>query len=199
MVARVFSDAATVARLIPRVNVWAVTGTPVRRTCEALFGLLTFLRLYPLDSKLFRQRLTHPEFQGLIRTIALRHTKDQVRNELNLPPQRRVVVTLGFSRVEEEGYKAAFGKMVDELRALGVKVDDLRTTSDVDLGELLLNPLVKEKMRYWMERLRGLCVHPQVGGRNKVALGKRGGIVLESMADGMCSLALLSYKFANEE
>ncbi|RPA80098.1 hypothetical protein BJ508DRAFT_415585 [Ascobolus immersus RN42] len=179
MVARVFSDAATVARLIPRVNVWAVTGTPVRRTCEALYGLLSFLRLYPLESKLFKQRLTHPEFRGLIKTLALRHTKDQVRNELNLPPQRRVVVTLGFSRVEEEGYKAAFQRMVDELNALGVKIGKLRENS----GSVEITREAKEKMRYWMERLRGLCVHPQVGGRNRVALGKRGNVILKSVGD----------------
>ena len=41
------SNAAVVARSIPRCNAWAVTGTPLRRDHKDLFGLFLFLRLEP--------------------------------------------------------------------------------------------------------------------------------------------------------
>ena len=41
------SQAATVARLIPRVNAWAVSGTPLRKDVQDLLGLLIFLRYEP--------------------------------------------------------------------------------------------------------------------------------------------------------
>lgn len=42
--------AAQVAGRIPRVLAWAVTGTPVSRSCEDLYGLLHFLRIDPIYS-----------------------------------------------------------------------------------------------------------------------------------------------------
>ena len=44
------SNAAVVARSIPRCNAWAVTGTPLRRDHKDLFGLFLFLRLEPYSS-----------------------------------------------------------------------------------------------------------------------------------------------------
>ena len=41
----------------------------------------------------------------------MRHTKAQVRQELELPPQKRVVVTVPFTAIEEQHYKELFGEM----------------------------------------------------------------------------------------
>ena len=41
------SNAAIVARSIPRHNAWAITGTPLRRDHRDIFGLFLFLRLEP--------------------------------------------------------------------------------------------------------------------------------------------------------
>lgn len=41
------SNAAVVARSIPRRNAWAITGTPLRRDHRDIFGLFLFLRLEP--------------------------------------------------------------------------------------------------------------------------------------------------------
>ncbi|KMU88752.1 DNA repair protein rad5 [Coccidioides immitis H538.4] len=46
------SNAARVARIIPRCNAWAVTGTPLRKDMRDLFGLLLFLRYEPFCSSL---------------------------------------------------------------------------------------------------------------------------------------------------
>jgi E3 ubiquitin-protein ligase SHPRH len=41
------SSAATLARIIPRINAFAITGTPVRKDVNDLKGLLIFLRFEP--------------------------------------------------------------------------------------------------------------------------------------------------------
>ncbi|KAI1413788.1 hypothetical protein F5Y13DRAFT_160068, partial [Hypoxylon sp. FL1857] len=102
--------AAKVARLIPRINTWGIIGTPVKGDIKALWGLLVFLHCEPFASctAVWDRLITsHKEFfQPLFNRIALRHTKRAVRNELTLPPQKRYVITMPFTAVEEEHYQA---------------------------------------------------------------------------------------------
>ncbi|KMU76679.1 DNA repair protein rad5 [Coccidioides immitis RMSCC 3703] len=87
------SNAARVARIIPRCNAWAVTGTPLRKDMRDLFGLLLFLRYEPFCSSLETWvricELFKPVFKSLINKFVMRHSKDMIRNELHLPHQKR--------------------------------------------------------------------------------------------------------------
>lgn len=89
------SNAAIVARIIPRINAWTITGTPVRKDVSDLRGLLIFLRKEPYASiKHVWSSLisTHKhDFRSLFGGLALRHSKQSVREELRLPAQRRYV------------------------------------------------------------------------------------------------------------
>lgn len=112
------SNAAIVAREIPRVNAWCVTGTPVRKDIDDCFGLLLFLRYEPLCSKDVWKNLArynHDAFKSVFNYLALRHSKDIVRDEISLPPQNRVVVTVPFSQVEEQNYQELFTQMCEEV------------------------------------------------------------------------------------
>lgn len=160
------SQAATVARVIPRVNAWAISGTPVRKNVQDLLGLLVFLRLEPFCSaKSLWNSLDRETFKEIFSTIALRHTKDQVRDELRLPPQKRIVMLLPFTPIEEQNYTQLLQQLCEDCglspegipKGDGFDPDDARTV---------------EKMRMWLSRLRQTCLHPQVGGRNRRALGR---------------------------
>ena len=113
------SNAATVAALLPRQNAWAVSGTPVKKDIQDLRGLLIFLRYQPFaDSGDIWKRLVNvyeDDFRKLFGRIALRHTKDRIRQELRLPPQRRIVITVPFTTVEEQNYKTLFEEMAAEV------------------------------------------------------------------------------------
>ncbi|KAJ5536839.1 hypothetical protein N7513_010025 [Penicillium frequentans] len=166
------SNAAKVARLIPRVNAWAVTGTPLRRNIDDLFGLLLFLRYYPfchsnplwtrLYSK-FGSVLVH-----IIQRIALRHTKDCVRDELRLPQQKRIVITTPFTAIEEQHYGQLFEEMCEQC---GLDATGAPLSSDWNPED----PGVIERMRSWLTRLRQTCLHPEVSGSNRRALGAGSG------------------------
>ncbi|KAL2003459.1 hypothetical protein VTN02DRAFT_3770 [Thermoascus thermophilus] len=173
------SSAARVARLIPRVNAWAVTGTPLRKDITDLFGLLLFLHYEPFcNSQPIWTRLYEgfkPVFKAIIGRIALRHSKDRIRNELRLPPQKRIVITIPFTAVEEQHYSQLYEQMCEEcgLDATGAPVRDDWNPDD---------PATIEKMRYWLTRLRQTCLHPEVAGSNRRALGTGNG-PLRSVAE----------------
>lgn len=160
------SQAATVARVIPRVNAWAVSGTPVRKNVQDLLGLLVFLRLEPFcSSKPLWSRIDAKSFHEIFSTIALRHTKDQVREELRLPPQKRIVMLVPFTPIEEQNYSHLVQQLCEDC---GLSPEGNPMGGDFDLED----PRIVEKLRGWLTRLRQTCLHPQVGGRNRRALGR---------------------------
>lgn len=164
------SKAAIVARLVPRVNAWCVTGTPVRKDVKDLLGLLVFLRYEPFAStKHVWSSLisTHKqEFRKIFGKLALRHSKQNVRDELKLPAQRRYVITMPFTPIEEQHYQELFKQMCEEC-AVNERGEPLTDNWDPES--------FAENMRRWLVRLRQTALHPEVGGRNRRALGNKDG------------------------
>lgn len=177
------SNAAKVARVIPRCNAWAVSGTPLRKDVQDLRGLLTFLRCDTFaQNKMVWGRLDKSSFYAIFNQITLRHTKDKVRDDLRLPPQKRAVITIPFTAIEEQNYADLFRQMCDECW-LTSEGEPLDANSDPTSSETI------EGMREWLVRLRQTCLHAHVGRKNKRALRARNGPlrtvheVLEIMID----------------
>ncbi|MCJ1471859.1 hypothetical protein MMC13_000500 [Lambiella insularis] len=172
MVESGISNAARVAQLVPRQNAWAVSGTPLKRDAKDLLGLLIFLRLEPycLWSAGWGRLVTSykPIFKDLFRRIALRHTKEQVKRDLQLPPQKRVVLSIPFTQIEEQHYATIYQQMCEECE---LNKDGQPLTDDWDPN----SSAVVERMRTWLTRLRQTCLHPEVGDRNRRALGRSNG------------------------
>ncbi|ROV89479.1 hypothetical protein VPNG_10172 [Cytospora leucostoma] len=166
------SKAATLARLLPRVNAWGVTGTPVKDSVEDLRGLLLFLRYEPFASNIPAwNALINADSEGfrrLFNQLALRHSKRLVRHEIFIPAQKRYVITMPFTAVEEQHYQSLF-KDVVEACGLTTKGDPMHDDWDPE------DPGVLEKMRTALDRLRQTALHPEVGQRNRRALGRKSG------------------------
>ena len=164
------SKAAVVARMIPRINAWCVTGTPVRKDVNDLLGLLIFLRFQPFASTkhIWQSLITtnKHEFRKLFGWLALRHSKQSVRDELKLPAQRRYVITMPFTPIEEQHYQELFNQMC---AASGLDAEGAPLFDDWDPDTYA------EAMRKWLVRLRQTALHPEVGGRNRRALGRKEG------------------------
>ncbi len=135
-----------------------------------LRGLLVFLRYEPYAStKHIWSSLisSHKnEFRKLFGSLALRHNKQSVRDELRLPAQRRYVITMPFTPIEEQHYHELFNQMCEEV-GLDAQGAPLLDTWDPDE--------VSDIMRRWLVRLRQTVLHPEVGGRNRRALGQKDG------------------------
>jgi E3 ubiquitin-protein ligase SHPRH len=164
------SNAAVVARMIPRINAWCVTGTPVRKDVNDLLGLLIFLRYEPYaTSKHVWASLISSQkhdFYKLFGSLALRNNKKSVRDELKLPAQRRYVVTMPFTPIEEQHYQELFSQMCEE-SGLDTQGGPLEESWNPDTAT--------ETMRRWLVRLRQAALHPEIGGRNRRALGHKDG------------------------
>lgn len=160
-------NAAQVARIIPRFHAWGVSGTPVRNELSDLAGLLLFLRFIPFtqghSSKVW-QRLCHNPagFCDLFNRCSVRHTKDMVKDSIALPPQRRIVLTIPFTTIEENNYRHLFQQFLD----------DCGFTPEGDPARDDWDPAVElPKMSRWLGRLRQTCCHAQIGTGNRRALG----------------------------
>ncbi|KAI5924324.1 SNF2 family N-terminal domain-containing protein [Camillea tinctor] len=153
-------NTAKVARLIPRVNAWAVTGTPVKHHIQDLWGLLLFFHYNPFASSTAIWNglvTTHKElFQLLFNRIALRHTKRAVRDELDLPPQKRFVVTMPFTAIEESYYQEQF-QILARSCGLDTNGNPLEENWDPD------DPHIVDLMKQALVQLRKSVLHPQLG------------------------------------
>lgn len=161
-------NAARVARLIPRHNAWAVSGTPIRKDAKDLFGLLLFLNYEPFcfSQELWASLLDSykPVLKSIVGRLALRHTKEYIRDELSLPPQKRIVITIPFTAVEEQHHDNLFAQMCEDC-GLDSSGGPLTLVWDPESQRTI------EKMRSWLMRLRQTCLHPEISGANRRALG----------------------------
>lgn len=137
-----------------------------------LHGLLLFLRYEPFASNIQAWNSliqSHKDaFKRLFNQLSLRHSKKLVRHEIAIPAQKRHVVTMPFTAIEEQHYQNLFKEVV-EACGLGTNGEPLRNDWDPE------DPGVQEKMRTALDRLRQTALHPEVGKRNKRALGRRNG------------------------
>lgn len=165
------SNVAVMARLIPRINAWAITGTPVKDNLQDdLRGLLAFLRYEPYASdtdvwkRLFaREQEYLPEILNL---ICLRHTKSQVRSEIELPQQKRYVIAMPFSAVEEQNYNNLFEAFAHTC-GLDTCGDPLGNNWNPE------DPATQQAMRVALDQLRQAVLQP--GPANGRRLGRKEG------------------------
>ncbi|KAI1131985.1 SNF2 family N-terminal domain-containing protein [Nemania abortiva] len=161
------SSAARVARLIPRVNAWAVTGTPIKDDPNDLWGLLLFLRYEPFASCQFIWKAllkTHQAlFGSLFNRIAIRHCKRAVRDELKLPSQKRYIVNMPFTAIEEHHYQSQFRTLVEKA-GLDEDGDPLYQHWDLD------DPSTINQMKSALASLRQTVLHPELGSGNARAV-----------------------------
>ncbi|KAK8017659.1 SNF2 family N-terminal domain-containing protein [Apiospora rasikravindrae] len=154
------SAAAKVARVIPRINAWGVTGTPVKDNVKDLWGLLLFLRYEPFASYPWAWdglTTTHQHlFAPLFNRISLRHTKRAVRDELVLPHQKRYVLTMPFTAVEEQHYRSEFQAWA---RNCGLDIEGAPIKEDWDPED----PATLALLRSALASLRQTVLHPELG------------------------------------
>lgn len=154
------SSAAKVAQLIPRVNAWAVTGTPIKNNPNDLWGLLLFLGYEPFASYpvIWKALLsTHQDlFRHLFNRITIRHRKQAVRDELKLPSQRRYAVKLPFTAIEEHHYQSQLQALVEKA---GLDEQGTPLSEDWDPSD----PLVVQSMKRALASLRQTILHPELG------------------------------------
>ncbi|ESO03203.1 hypothetical protein HELRODRAFT_174102 [Helobdella robusta] len=122
MVEKVSTKPADMAcRLVSQIR-WCITGTPIQRSFDDLYGLLSFLRACPYDDRTLWSKFMQGAYEGglrehpcwVISRLLWRNCKRDVIDQINLPPQSIKTHLLTFSPVEEHFYRRMYQKCSDE-------------------------------------------------------------------------------------
>ncbi|CAK9439575.1 uncharacterized protein LODBEIA_P36750 [Lodderomyces beijingensis] len=159
MVSSSMTRAFQSAQMIPRFHSWGVSGTPIQKDLNDLYSYLKFLQFYPFDSNIgdlgwYNLTSNYELFKQFWSTIAIRHTKAMVRNDIRLPAQNRILLTIPFTPIEQEFYDEKFAEFS---AAIGLDREGNPLGSDFETTNL------QQTMRSWLRRLRQICCSPQVG------------------------------------
>ncbi|XP_039241631.1 E3 ubiquitin-protein ligase SHPRH isoform X3 [Pipra filicauda] len=157
------AKAAEMALRLSGINRWCVSGTPVQRGLEDLYGLVLFLGVDPYwvkhwwDQLLYRPycRKNPRPLYSLIAKIMWRSAKKDVIDQIQIPPQTENIHWLHFSPVERHFYHRQHEVCCQDALA------KLRKISDWTLKLSSLDRRTVTSILYPLLRLRQACCHPQ--------------------------------------
>lgn len=157
------AKAAEMALRLTGVNRWCVSGTPVQRGLEDLFGLVLFLGVDPYWVKHWWDQLLYKPYcrrnplplYRLLAKILWRSAKKDVIDQIQIPEQTEDVHWLHFSPVERHFYHRQHEVCCQDALA------KLRKISDWSLKLSSLDRRTVSSILYPLLRLRQACCHPQ--------------------------------------
>ncbi|XP_054990476.1 E3 ubiquitin-protein ligase SHPRH [Sorex araneus] len=155
--------AAEMAQRLSGINRWCISGTPVQRGLEDLFGLVVFLGIEPYCIRHWWVRLLYRPYckknpqllYSFIAKILWRSAKKDVIDQIQIPPQTEEVHWLHFSPVERHFYHRQHEVCCQDA------VVKLRKISDWALKLSSLDRRTVTSILYPLLRLRQACCHPQ--------------------------------------
>uniref|UniRef100_A0A8C1FZL9 SNF2 histone linker PHD RING helicase n=1 Tax=Cyprinus carpio TaxID=7962 RepID=A0A8C1FZL9_CYPCA len=169
------AKAAEMALRLTSVNRWCVSGTPVQRGLEDLYGLVLFLGVDPYWVKYWWDQLLYRPYRhgntaplyNVIGQLLWRSAKKDVIDQIQIPPQTEEIHWLNFSPVEGHFYHRQH-----EVCSQDALVK-LRKISDWSLKLGSLDRRTVTTILYPLLRLRQACCHPQAVRGEFLPLQKR--------------------------
>ncbi|KAL4624011.1 E3 ubiquitin-protein ligase SHPRH [Arapaima gigas] len=157
------AKAAEMALRLSSVNRWCVSGTPVQRGLDDLYGLVLFLGVDPYWVKYWWDQLLYRPYRrgnteplyNVIGQLLWRSAKKDVIDQIQIPPQTEEIHWLNFSPVEGHFYHRQHEVCSQDA------LFKLRKISDWSLKLGSLDRRTVSSILYPLLRLRQACCHPQ--------------------------------------
>ncbi|KAG9149766.1 hypothetical protein Leryth_021853 [Lithospermum erythrorhizon] len=179
------SNAAAATEMALRLHAkhrWCVTGTPIQRKLDDLYGLLKFLKASPFDTYRWWSEVIRIPYESgddgamcfshkLFKQLMWRSSKVNVADELQIPPQEESVSWLSLSPIEEHFYQIQHETCVGDAREVISKfkadIRERRATDsrspDKSSDTVVITNVEASKLFNSLLKLRQACCHPQVG------------------------------------
>ncbi|XP_062519341.1 E3 ubiquitin-protein ligase SHPRH-like isoform X2 [Corticium candelabrum] len=166
MVESTTAKAAEMTSRLVSIHSWCVTGTPIQKTLQDLYGLLLFLGVSPYScNEWWRKLLLWPYTMhcnakpliDLLSQLFWRNARQDVADELQLPPHKQNTEWLNFSSTEAFFYQRQQESCLQEASKVFSKCG-----SGMDTRLDSLDRREAHKMMIPLLRLRQACCHPQL-------------------------------------
>lgn len=168
MVSSVITKPHQLVAQLSAVHRWAVTGTPIQRAIDDLYGLICFLGCSPFDEREKWLQLTN-EFTyaaniralvELLQRIMWRTCKSkEIMDQVNIPEQTECIHYVNMTDLEQFHYKREHARCSTDFHRNSIKIGAKQKLAT--LNPHMLN-LVLEPLR----KLRQDCTIPSVLERN---------------------------------
>lgn len=186
---------AMMALRLKSTHRWCVTGTPLNKGLEDLFGLIAFLEVpwlslefwwNELVTKVFYQKKASELVYELFGQLVWRTCKTDVLDQLGIPKQSEVLHWTAFSPLETHFYKRQYETCSNKILE---KINDSKHSSNIyeDISTTKLAQLDRNTLKCLLQpflMLRQACVHPQMVKGNWISLNKlKSTLTMEDLLD----------------
>ncbi|KAK1409267.1 hypothetical protein QVD17_35793 [Tagetes erecta] len=169
--------ATEMAMRLHAMHRWCITGTPIQRELDDLYGLLRFLKASPYDARNLWVDVIRDPYEGgdagavefthnFFKQIMWRSSKSHVADELLLPPQEECCSWLSLTSIEEHFYQRQHETCLtyarEVIQSFKSNLSD-EQTAGYDSSESVLTHVEAAKLLNSLLKLRQACCHPQVG------------------------------------
>ena len=164
------------AKLVNKLNSkykFLISGTPITKTSHDLYGIMTFLNVYPYNVKEYWSYINKKRYNWLLNTYIWRTNKEYALKQLTIPKQSIITHEIKLSDIEYYYYKQRLKACIDCLDQ-----NILFQYKNLSLSEIFSMKILNQFFEL-LEECRKCLIHIQTS--NKLYISNNKNIPLNTM------------------